>query len=90
MIILDNFPPFLQILFANVTNITRHLLSTGIFSATRLLQKNYYPRPTGWKTGKKFRAPARVGTHDLLGGKAISEVHLTPWSGDKVEFWQNL
>ena len=32
-------------------------------------------------------APARVWTHDLLGGKAISDVR---WSGDKVEFWQNL
>ena len=29
-------------------------------------------------------------THDLLAGKAISEVHFTRWSGDKVEFWQNL
>ena len=39
---------------------------------------------------KKFQAPARVRTHDLLAGKAISEVHFTQWSGDKVEFWQNL
>ena len=29
-------------------------------------------------------------TLDPLAGKAISEVHFTPWSGDKVEFWQNL
>ena len=39
---------------------------------------------------EKFQAPARVRTHDLLAGKAISEVHFTSWSGDKVEFWQNL
>ena len=38
---------------------------------------------------KKLQAPARVRTHDLLAGKAISEVHFTRWSGDKVEFWQN-
>ena len=29
-------------------------------------------------------------THDLLAGKAISEVDFTRWSGDEVEFWQNL
>ena len=29
-------------------------------------------------------------THDLLAGKAISEVHFTRWSGDKVELWKNL
>ena len=39
---------------------------------------------------KKFQAPARGRTHDLLAGKAISEVHFTRWSGDEVEFWQNL
>ena len=48
--------------------------------------------PTTYWLGKtkKFQAPARVRTHDLLTGKAISEVQFTPWSGDKVEFWQNL
>ena len=48
--------------------------------------------PTTYWLGntKKFQAPARVRSHDLLAGKAISEVHFTRWSGDKVEFWQNL
>ena len=48
--------------------------------------------PTTYWLGntKKFQAPARVRTHDLLDGKAISEVHFTPWSTDKVEFWHNL
>ena len=48
--------------------------------------------PTTYCLGntKKFQAPARVRNHDLLAGKAISEVHFTSWSGDKVEFWQNL
>ena len=39
---------------------------------------------------KKFQAPARVRTQNLLAGKAIREVHFTQWSGAKVEFWQNL
>ena len=39
---------------------------------------------------KKIQAPARVRTRDLVAGQAISEVHFTQWSGDKVEFWQNL
>ena len=39
---------------------------------------------------EKIQAPARVRTHDLMAGKAISEAHFNPWSGDKVEFWQNL
>ena len=56
--------------------ITRRPLSTGIFSATRLLPKKY--------------GEGEDRTHGLLAGKAISEVHFTPWSGDKVEFWQNL
>ena len=68
--------------------------STGIFSATRLLQKKVWrrrgsnPRPTGWE-GKheKFQATARVRTHDLLAGKAKSEVDFSPWSGDKLEVW---
>ena len=34
---------------------------------------------------KKFHVPARVRTHDLLATE-----HFTRWSGDKVEFWQNL
>ena len=48
--------------------------------------------PTTYWLGntKKFEVLARVRTHDLLAGKAISEVHFTPWSGDKVEFGQNL
>ena len=56
--------------------ITRRPLSIGIFSATRFLQKKY--------------GEEEDRTHDLLSGKAISEVHFTPWSGDKVEFWQRL
>ena len=55
---------------------TRRSLSTGIFSATLLLQKKY--------GGGDDRS------HDLLAGKAISEVHFTQWSGDVVEFWRNL
>ena len=55
--------------------------STGIFSATRLLQKKVWrrrglnPRPADWE-GKheKFQATARVRTQDLLDGKAKSEV----------------
>ena len=39
---------------------------------------------------EKFQAPAQVRNHDLLAGKAKSEVHFTRWSGDKVEFWRNL
>ena len=48
--------------------------------------------PTTYWLGntKKFQALARVRTQDLLAGKAISEVHFTPRSGDKVEFFQNL
>ena len=48
--------------------------------------------PTTYWLGntKKFQAQARVRTHDPLAGKAISEVHFTPWSGYKVKFWQNL
>ena len=48
--------------------------------------------PTTWWLGntKKLIHQPRVRTHDLLAGKAISEVHFTPWSGDKVELWQNL
>ena len=48
--------------------------------------------PTTYWLGntKEFQAPARVRTHELLAGKAISEVHFTRWRGDKVEFWQNL
>ena len=48
--------------------------------------------PTTYWLGftKKFQAPTRVRTHDLLAGKAISEVHFNRWSGDKVDFWQNL
>ena len=69
-------------------------------------QRDFFPRhayckksmakeriePTTYWLGntKKFQAPARDRTHELLARKAISEVHLTPWSGDKVEFWQNL
>ena len=73
---------------------TRRPLSTGIFSTTRLLQKKYGEgehRIYDLLAGKheKFQALARVRTHDLLAGKAISEVHFTPRSGDKVEFWQN-
>ena len=47
--------------------------------------------PTTYWLGhrKKFQAPARVRTHDLLAEKAISEVEMK-WSGDEVEFWQNL
>ena len=77
------------------TAITRRPLSTGIFSATRLLQRKYdegEDRTHELLAGKheKFQAPARVRTNTLLAGKAISEVHFRPWSGDKVEFWQNL
>ena len=46
---------------------------------------------TYWlRNRKKIQAPARVRNHNLLAGKAISEVYFTPWSGDKVEFRQNL
>ena len=79
----------------NRTFLTRHPLITGIFSATLLLQKKYgegEDRTHDLLAGKheKIQAPGRVRTHDLLAGKAISEVHFTRWSGDKVEFWQNL
>ena len=66
-------------------HLTRRPLSTGIFSATRLLQKKYgegEDRTHYLVAGKKIQAPARVRTHDLLAGKAIGEVHFTPWSGD--------
>ena len=74
---------------------TRHPLSTGVFSATLIAKKNMAKEriePTTYWLGntKKFQAPARVRTHYLLAGKGISEVHFTRWSGDKVEFWQNL
>ena len=54
-----------------------------MFSATRLLQKNYgegEDRTHYLVAGKhkKIRAPDRVRTHDLLAGKAISEVHFSP------------
>ena len=39
---------------------------------------------------KKNYGEGEDRTHDLLDGKAISEVHFTPWSGYKVEFCQNL
>ena len=45
-------------------------LSTGIISATHLLQKKGWrrrvsnPRPTGWEA-KNIQAPARVRTQDL-------------------------
>ena len=79
----------------NTEKQTRRPLSTGIFSATLLLQKSMAKEriePTTYWLGntKKFQAPARVRIHDLLAAKAISEVHFTRWSGDKVEFWQNL
>ena len=78
------------------TIITRRPLSTEIYSATLLLQKKSMAKeriePTTYWLGntKKFQAPARVRIHDLLTGKAKSEKHFTRWSGDKVEFWQNL
>ena len=65
-----------------------------IFRDTLIEKKSMAERiePTTYWLGttKKIQAPARVRTHDLQAGKAISEVHFTPWSGDKVEFWQNL
>ena len=74
---------------------TRRPLSTGIFSATESMQESMAKEriePTTYWLGntKNFQAPARVRAYDLLAGKAISEVHFTRWSGDKVEFWQNL
>ena len=62
---------------------TRRPISTGIFSETRLLQKSMAKEriePTTYWLGntKKFQAQARVRTHDILAGKAISEVHFTP------------
>ena len=47
-----------------------------MFSATLFLQQMY-----GEEDDR---------TQDILAGKAISEVHFTRWSGDKVELWQNL
>ena len=45
-------------------------------------------RTHGLLAGKheKLQAPARVRTHDLLTGKAISEVHFTPRSEIKWSF----
>ena len=50
------------------------------------------PRPTGWEKRKNSSTSlsSNPRPNDLLAGKAISEVHFTRWSGDKVEFWQNL
>ena len=61
---------------------TRRPLSTGIFSATLIAKKRRAKEriePTTYWLGntKKLEAPARVRTHDLLAGKAISEVHFT-------------
>ena len=77
------------------TTQTRRMITTGTFSATRLLQKSMSKEmnePTTCWLGntKKIQDPARVRIHDPLAGKAVSEVHFTAWSGDKVEFWQNL
>ena len=58
--------------------------------ATKVCEGEYRTHNLVAGNTKKIQAPARVRTHDLLAGKAISEVHFTPWSGDKVEFWQNL
>ena len=63
--------------------ITIRPLSTGIFSATLLLQKKYgegEDQTYDLLVGKHetFQAPARVRTHNLLAGKAISEMHFTP------------
>ena len=62
--------------------VKRRALSTGIFSATLLLQKCMAKEriePTTYWLGntKKIQAPSRVRTHDLLAGKAKIEVHFT-------------
>ena len=72
----------------NTLSETRRPQSTGI---KKSMAKERIEPTTYWLGNtKKFQAPARVRTHDLLAGKAISEVQFTRWSGDKVEFWQNL
>ena len=63
---------------------TRRPLSTGIFSATLLLQKKRMAKErielTTYRLGntKTFQAPVRVRTHDLVGKVD------PPWNGDKV------
>ena len=74
---------------------TRRPLTPGYFPRHAYCKKSMAKEriePTTYWLGntKTFQAPAWVRTHDPLAGKALSEVHFTPWIGDKVEFWQNL
>ena len=55
-------------------NSTRRPLSTGIFSATRLLQKKYgvgeiRTHDLLAEKQKKIQAPARARTHDLVSAR---------------------
>ena len=81
----ENINPNKWELANTIEGSTRRPLSNGIFSATLLLQKSMAKKriePTTYKLGntKKFQAPARVRTYDLLAGRAKSEVHFTRWS----------
>ena len=68
--------PSIRLKRRTIEDLNKTPAKTGIFSATLLLQKKF--------------DEGEDRTHDVLAGKAISEVHFIPWSGDKMEFWQNL
>ena len=65
----------------------RDIFRETLFAKKVWRRKGSNPRPTDWETRKNLKH--QPGFETLLAGKAISEVHFTPWSGDKVEFWQN-